>query len=192
VLYVTERCVFRLTPEGLELTEIAPGVDLELDILAQMTFKPKISANLRAMDPRIFKPEPMTLRTDMLALPMDRRFNYDANQNILFLNFEGLNIRSKEQVEQIRTLVEKSVAGLQKRVYTIVNYDNFQIEPEILDEYMDMVRDVVTNFYSGVTRYTTSTFMRARLGDALEKRTLAAHIYESANEALAELKPDAN
>jgi len=153
-----------------------------------MAFKPKISPNLRAMDPRIFKPEPMTLRTDMLALPMDRRFNYDADQNILFLNFEGLNIRSKEQVEQIRILVEKSVVGLSKRVYTIVNYDNFQIEPEILDEYMDMVRDVVTRFYSGVTRYTTSSFMRARLGDALEKRTLAAHIYESANEALAELK----
>ncbi|HRE18363.1 MAG TPA: acyl CoA:acetate/3-ketoacid CoA transferase [Rhodocyclaceae bacterium] len=191
VLYVTERCVFRLTPEGLELTEIAPGVDLELDILAQMSFKPKISPNLAAMDPRVFKAEAMNLRTDMLALPMDRRFNYDAAQNILFLNFEGLNIRTKAQIEQIRVLVEKSVAGLNKRVYTIVNYDNFQIEPEVLDEYMDMVRDVVTRLYSGVTRYTTSTFMRARLGDALEKRTLAAHIYESANEALAELKQHA-
>ncbi|MGE4407661.1 acyl CoA:acetate/3-ketoacid CoA transferase [Pseudomonas sp.] len=53
VLYVTERCVFRLTRDGLELTEIAPGVDLERDILARMDFAP-IVHQPRPMDPRLF------------------------------------------------------------------------------------------------------------------------------------------
>lgn len=66
VLYVTERCVFRLCEDGLELIEIAPGIDLERDILAQMDFKPRIAANLALMDARLFRDEPMGLRRDTL------------------------------------------------------------------------------------------------------------------------------
>jgi propionate CoA-transferase len=61
VLYVTERCVFSLTEEGLELTEIAPGIDLEKDILRHMAFQPIIKGSPRLMDARIFNPEPMGL-----------------------------------------------------------------------------------------------------------------------------------
>ena len=50
VMYVTERCVFRLTPEGLELSEIAPGVDLEKDILSQMPFRPLLAPELKMME----------------------------------------------------------------------------------------------------------------------------------------------
>jgi propionate CoA-transferase len=53
-LFVTERCVFRLCPDGLELTEIAPGIDLERDILAHMDFRPAIAVNLRLMSPQLF------------------------------------------------------------------------------------------------------------------------------------------
>ncbi|SFV12122.1 propionate CoA-transferase [Pseudoduganella namucuonensis] len=61
-LFVTERCVLRLCEDGMELIEIAPGVDLERDILAQMDFRPRISPELRLMDARLFAPEPMGWR----------------------------------------------------------------------------------------------------------------------------------
>jgi len=61
-LYVTERAVFRRNEHGrLELIEIAPGIDLERDILGQMEFKPDIAKDLRQMDARLFRPEPMGL-----------------------------------------------------------------------------------------------------------------------------------
>lgn len=61
VHYVTERAVFRLVEGGIELIEIAPGVDLERDILARMGFRPIISKNLKLMDARIFQDQIMGL-----------------------------------------------------------------------------------------------------------------------------------
>lgn len=54
VLYVTERCVFGLTPEGLELREIAPGLDVEKDIISLMPFRPLVSKDLKVMDAKLF------------------------------------------------------------------------------------------------------------------------------------------
>ena len=64
VHYITERAVFRLTDDGIELCEMAPGVDIERDILGQMDFVPKVASDLRTMDERIFRPGRMGLRDD--------------------------------------------------------------------------------------------------------------------------------
>ncbi len=61
VLFITERAVFQLTAAGLELIEVAPGIDLERDVLAQMAFEPVISEALKIMDGRIFSEAPMGL-----------------------------------------------------------------------------------------------------------------------------------
>jgi propionate CoA-transferase len=53
-----------------------------------------------------------------------------------------------------------------------------------------MVKDLVVNYYEGVTRYTTSTFLRMKLGESLEKCNVAPHIYESREEAHKALKKE--
>jgi propionate CoA-transferase len=188
VLYITERCVFRLCAEGLELTEIAPGIDLDRDILAQMDFAPVIRHPPRLMDPRIFRSEPIGLRRDLLSVPLKQRLLYDAQQNLFFVNLEGMTIRSRDTVERIRSLVAELLDPLGKKVFAIVNYDNFSIEPELVDEYTEMVKFLMDHYYLGATRYTTSTFLRVKLGDALEGRAVAPHIYESAEEARVHLR----
>jgi propionate CoA-transferase len=182
VLYITERCVFRLTREGLELTEVAPGVDVEGDILAKMAFKP-IVRQPREMDRRIFRSEPMGLREDMLRLPFDARFNYDDERNILYLNFEDLEVKGMDLITDTVAKIREICEPLGHKVYAVVNYDGFQLDREFEDAYLDAVQEMGERYFHGVTRFTTSAFMRAKLGQALESRGVAPHIYESEEEA---------
>ena len=183
VLYVTERCVFALRPDGLQLIEVAPGIDIERDILALMDFKPLIPHDPLTMDARIFREGVMELREDLLSIPLDQRFTLHEQQNMFFVNLERFTVRSRADIEAIANTVATKLGPLNRRVYTIVNYDNFSIPPELLDDYSAMVRRLVDRFYSGVSRYTTSGFLRIKLGEALEKRGVAPHIFESAEEA---------
>ncbi|MEW6352646.1 MAG: acyl CoA:acetate/3-ketoacid CoA transferase [Thermodesulfobacteriota bacterium] len=182
-LYVTERCVFLLTAEGLELIEVAPGVNLERDILRKMDFPPIIKSEPKLMDLRIFLAEPMGLKETLMDLSLADRLTYDPIEDLFFVNFEGLHVRTDQDVEEIRGLVSRILSPLNRKVPCVVNYDSFTINPDVADHYSEMVEDVVTRFYSNVTRYTTSAFLRLKLGDLLSTRNLAPHIYESAQEA---------
>ena len=167
-------------PDGLELIEVAPGIDIERDILALMDFRPLIPRDSLAMDRRIFREGTMDLRDDMLAIPLDQRFTLDDQHNLFFVNLERFSLRGRADIDAIARTVEAKLGGLNRR---IVNYDNFSIVPELLDEYSAMVRSLTDRFYAGVSRYTTSSFLRIKLGEALEKRGVAPHIFESAEEA---------
>lgn len=186
VLYVTERCVFRLTADGLELIEIAPGIDLERQILAQMDFAPLVRAP-ETMDAALFAEAPIGLRERMLDLPLERRFTYDAAANTLFINFERIRIATERDVARIKSEVEKRVKKLGRKVYAVVNYGDASIAPEVFASYSRMIEHLVESYYLDVTRYGTSAFLRLKLGDALSERGLAPHIYESAEEAASHL-----
>lgn len=69
VLFITERAVFRRDADGLVLSEIAPGVDVERDVIHQMGFRPKVSPQLQEMDERIFSPQPMGCLPDLMNRP---------------------------------------------------------------------------------------------------------------------------
>jgi propionate CoA-transferase len=183
VLYITERCVFKLTAEGLELTEIAPGVDLQKDILDKMEFRPIMHREPTLMDARIFTDEPMNIRGEMLERPLAERLAYDPAQNLFFLDFAGLSVRNEGDIDRIREGVEAFLAPVGHKVNAIVNYDRFSIVPELIDVYIGMVKGIMERHYHDVTRYTSNTFLRMKLGEALEKRQIPPHIYESANEA---------
>ena len=183
VLYVTERCVLRLAEHGLELIEIAPGVDLERDVLARMGFAPLMPAPPRLMDARLFAPGPIGLRELLLGLPLEQRFAYDALQGVFFANFEGLAVRSSEDVARIRGALQAALRRLPHKVPAIVDYDNFQVVPELIDEYSAMAAELAERHYAQVTRYTTSAFLRVKLGEALRRRGVAPHIFENAEQA---------
>jgi propionate CoA-transferase len=83
VLYITERCVLGLTAKGLQLLEIAPGVDLQRDVLAHMDFAP-IVEHVKAMDEVIFSTAPMNLREILLRLPLESRFSTTPTRTSCF------------------------------------------------------------------------------------------------------------
>ena len=189
VYYITERCVFALTPDGLELIEVAPGIDVEKDILNQMPFQPVVRAP-RLMDAAIFKPEPLGLRERMLDIRIRDRLSYSPETNTVYINFAGMRVRGKEDLRKIKEAVDNLLEPLGKRVYSIVNYDYFRADDAVADEYMDLVRYVERKYYIKVSRHTTSGFMRLKLGKELEKRRVSSHVFESQAEARKHLKQD--
>lgn len=183
VLYVTERCVFRLVAGGLELVEVAPGVDVERDILARMAFRPIINGSPRVMDSRIFTSAVMDLRADLLDSPIADRLRLDLATRRFFIDFEGLQVRSSTDIERIRQAVAAVLDPVGEPVKAIVNYDQFSILPELVDPYVGMVQDLMDRYYSAATRYTSNAFLRARLGVALEHGDVEPQLFGSREEA---------
>jgi propionate CoA-transferase len=182
VIYVTERCVFQLRPDGLELIEVAPGIDVERDILAQMDFAPIINKPV-TMDERIFRDEPMELMEELTNMKLSERVTYDAERNKLFLNLEGWSVRKKSDVLDLWKVLEAACQKAGRRVNAVVNHDGCRIAEDLYDDYAEMIAHMVEHHYQSTARYSTSSFMRLKMGEALSKRGLQPHIFESADEA---------
>ena len=186
ILYVTERCVFELKRDGPALIEIAPGVDIDRDVLGRMEFRPRVD-EIAVMDERIFKADTMGLQTDLLHLDLADRIALDGEHHRLFVNFEKMRVRSQVDIDMIREQVETVCKPLDQRVDVIVNYDGARIDDDISEDYAEMVRGLEDRFYGTVTRYSGSAFMRMKLGESLRRAT-PPHIFETAEEARSYLK----
>ena len=76
------------------------------------------------------------------------------------------------------------MAGVGRKVYAIVNYDRLSIRPDLVDDYVSMVKGLMQRHYLRVTRYTSSTFLRMKLGEARSRGDVSHHhFYRSENEA---------
>jgi propionate CoA-transferase len=186
VLFITERCVFRLGESGLELIEVAPGIDLERDVLAHMTFEPLVREP-KLMDSRLFRAEPMGLDGVLLERPLSQRLLLDAGAGVLFIDLDGYRVRTLRDVEAVREAVANRVDPIGRKVAAIISYDAFSVAPELHDAWFTMAADVESRFYNHVSRYTTSAFMRLKLGEALSRRDVAPHIFETPREAQASI-----
>jgi propionate CoA-transferase len=177
VLYVTERCVFRLEENGLALVEVAPGIDLERDILQRLPFKPAI-VGPRPMDSRVFRNAPMRLREQMLDLRMEDRLSYDAETNTVYMNYAGLRVRDVADLQAIGDAVDRLLGPLGKRVHSIVNYERFSCDDDVFNEYVELVKRVEQTYYLSVKRYTSGAFLRHKLGTELAKRDISSEILD--------------
>lgn len=177
VLYVTERCVFRLGESGLALVELAPGIDLERDILQRLPFRPLIDGP-RSMDPTIFRNAPMRLRERMLDTNMADRLSYDEATNTVYMNYAGLRVRNLADLKAIGDAVDTLLGPLGRRVHSVVNYERFTCDDDVFDEYVDLVKRVEQTYYVSVKRYTSGAFLRHQLGTELSKRQISSEILQ--------------
>jgi propionate CoA-transferase len=184
VYFITERCVFRRGRRGLVLTEVAPGIDIERDILAHMDFRPVILDPVTMLS-CIFHDEPMGLEEHLLNLGLPERISYDADRHILFVNLVGMYMRVKEDIDALKAELEKRCQAIGERVGVIINYDQFRISDAVMDDYAAMDRYMMERYYTTITRYATSAFMRMKLDQEFSKRHIAPHVFERQEEAQA-------
>jgi propionate CoA-transferase len=177
VLFVTERCVFRLRENGIALTEVAPGIDIERDILQRLPFQLPVEGP-QAMDPAIFRNAPMRLRERMLDMRIEDRLRFDAPTNTVYMNYAGLRVRSLADLKTIGDAVDTLLAPLGRRVHSVVNYERFTCDDDVFDEYVDLVKRVEQTYYLSVKRYTSGAFLRHKLGAELAKRELSSTLLD--------------
>ena len=182
VLYITERCLLQLGDGGLELVEIAPGVSLERDVVARMGFRPRISPDLREMDPAIFTDAPLGL-SERSPLTLDERVHYRPYDNLVFVNFEGLTLDRPEEAEELARFLNRRLHALDRRVNLIVNYDNFELGRAAAPRFFEMVREHERRYFLSSTRYSTDAFLRRKLGRAFAEARLSQRFYRNFEDA---------
>ena len=167
VFYVTERAVFRRTSDSdvIELIEIAPGVDLQKDVLDAMAFTPAISPDLRVMDPRIFTDAKMGATADFFG-SLEDRVTYDSDNNTIFLDMFGITLNSESDIEWFESALHEVFAPYVEangKINMISNYDGFELGKGLEDYYRGKIAGIEDQYYASSLRYSSNAFQRAKL-----------------------------
>jgi propionate CoA-transferase len=125
----------------------------------------------------------MELLSDLMNMKLSERVKYDADRNILFLNLEGWSVRKKSDIDDLQKCLVEACETAGKRVHSVVNHDGSRIAEDLYDDYAAMIDYMMKHHYSSTSRYTTSTFMRLKMQEALDRRGVAPHIFERPEEA---------
>ena len=83
----------------------------------------------------------------MLDIHIDARLSYDPAINTVFMNYAGMRVRNAGDIGAIIAAVDRLLGPLGKRVNSIVNYDRFSVDDEVMDAYLDVVRYVEKTYY---------------------------------------------
>jgi propionate CoA-transferase len=169
VLFVTERAVFRRTSENevIELIEIAPGIDLQKDVLDNMDFAPAISSEVKTMDPRIFLDTKMNLT---LFGSLEERCTYHACDHTMFLDLFGITLNSKEEVRWFHGCIAEILNPFVKSkgpINMVVQYDGFDLHKGLERFYGEGAAILQKKYYKTVKRYCYAVFHRAQLANQM-------------------------
>jgi PAS domain S-box-containing protein len=119
------------------------------------------------------------------------RFTFDTDENILFIDFAGLRIETREQVDETRQLVREILESRGRRAYAIVNYEGTEISPEIMDYYGESIKELYDRYSLTTVRYSSSGLTRSALrylGAAIDLESNIFSTREEAIRAIEELK----
>jgi propionate CoA-transferase len=168
VRYITERCVFSLTEDGLELSEIAPGVDVERDILAHMAFEPLVPDDLPLMDERIFAQGAMDIGS-LAPAALSERITV-GDDGLTIVRLDALTLASGDDVGELA----EAIAG-HASSGVILACDNCTVTPGAAAAFGELLT-ATGDHATPTAAYATGTFARRRLTELLRDADITAPV----------------
>lgn len=171
VHYITERAVFRLVPGGLELLEVAPGLDLDADVLAHMEFEPIVDrAKVKVMDARLLGVGRMKMQDDFFqaASQFAKRFHVRPGpEPTLFLDLSGLSVTRSEDLVELagacRAELERLTNGGRDKLHCVSTFEGSDIRPDLASQLERLLVEVDARYLKSVVRIAGKAFLRSKV-----------------------------
>ena len=183
VLYITERCVLRLGPAGLELIEIAPGLNLERDLLAKMSFRPEIAADLREMDPAIFSHAPIGL-AQRSPLTLQTRTEHRPEGDLVLLTLDGFGVDTIGEADPLNRALNQRLRMIPCGRDVIVDCDGFELGLPTAPGFLQLLCEHEQSHSGSWTWYCTEPLLRRELRRAFLDAQRSDPIHPSFRQAV--------